>query len=536
MWWFPNRGDIVALSERYAAAGATRYADRAGALRTATHDRNFVRPHDHAPHRVLAITTVTRLPRWSHVIAFAAACSLAAPSVVRSQQVGAAPTPIDWRALGDEAVQTLAAYVRINTTNPPGNEIDGLRFLQQVLERNGIQAEIVDTETAALGSRRGNLYARLRGSGRKKAIALVSHVDVVPASPHFWSVDPFAGETKDGYLWGRGALDMKGEGIVHLMAMIALKRSRVPLDRDIVFIANSDEELGSTGAATFVRRHADLLRDVEFLLTEGGDNEVLNGQVKYFGIGVSEKRTFWQRLTVHGVPSHASRPTKQNPVPRLVAALDRIAHFETPLHVTPGVERYFHDIAGEYDGVYRSWMLDIRTALKDPRARGWITDNVYWNAILRNTISITALSASDKTNVIPPEATADLDIRLLPDADPDAFLAALQRVIADTAVHVTPLLTPKPAFESPINTDLFRAIERAAHERVPGALVTTPMLTGATDRPIYRAVGIITYGFDPFLVESADAQRGVHGNDERVSLENVGAGVRYLYDVLRYAQ
>jgi acetylornithine deacetylase/succinyl-diaminopimelate desuccinylase-like protein len=441
---------------------------------------------------------------------------------------------INWDSLAAETVRNLSAYLAINTTNPPGNEIQAARFLQQLLARDGIEAQILDT--AELGTGRANLYARLRGSGAKRAVVLLNHMDVVPATPQFWSVDPFSGAVRDGYVWGRGALDMKGEGMMQLMAMVALKRSGVRLSRDIVFIGNADEELGGTGAMTFVRRHADLLRDVEFLMTEGGDNPVDGGTLAYYGVGVAEKRTFWQRLTVYGTPSHGSRPTKLNPVPRLVDALYRLAHYETRLHVTPGVAKYFRDIAPQYSGQQQSWLADIETALADSTARRWITDNVYWNAILRNTISLTVLSASNKTNVIPAEATAELDIRLLPDQDTTQVRADLVRVVGDTAVHWTTILPPRTPLESPIDTDLFRAIERAAHERDPDARVTTPMLTGATDRPTYRALGIVTYGFDPFKVERADTQRGVHGNNERVSVANVGFGVHYLYDVLRYAQ
>ena len=447
----------------------------------------------------------------------------------------AAQQPIDWQALADESVRILADYLKINTTNPPGNEIAGALFLKEILEREGIEATILDTAELK-PSGRANLYARLRGNGSKRAIALVHHIDVVPADVRYWTQDPFSGAIKDGFLYGRGALDMKGEGIVHLMALIALKRSGVTLTRDIVYIANTDEELSSTGAIVFVDRHPDLLRDVEFLVTEGGDNLVENGQLVYYGVGVAEKRTFWQRLTVKGIPSHGSRPTPHNPVPRLVAALDRLARYQTPLHVTPGVDKFFRDISRRYSGEQRQWLANVRVALGSPRAREWILGDVYWNAILRTTVTLTGLQGSNKTNVIPAEATADVDIRLLPDADPAAVLATLKRVVADTGVTWTTLLQPKTPLENPIDTDLFRAIERAARERDPGAMVTTPMLTGATDRPTYRKLGIITYGLDPFKVEASDAQRGVHGNDERVSLANVGFGVRYLYDILRYAQ
>ncbi len=459
----------------------------------------------------------------------ATAALAALPSLAAGQQ------PIDWNALRDETTRVLTDYLRINTTNPPGNEIATARYLQQFLAREGIEAQILDTaELQPAG--RANLYARLRGNGSKKAIALVHHMDVVPATPAYWSVPPFDGVIKDGFLYGRGAIDMKSEGIVQLMAMVALKRSGVQLNRDIVFVGNADEELGSTGAIVFTDRHPDLLKDVEYLITEGGGNKFEHGKLEYFGVGVSEKRTFWQHLTVKGTPSHGSRPTKANPVPKLVAALDRIAKWETPIHVTPGVAKYFHDIAGQYTGEQRAWMSDVATAVKDPRAVAWLTSDVYRNAALRNTISLTGLQGSNKVNVIPPEASADLDVRLLPDQDPATFLRDLERVAGDTAVHFTTILEPKAPLESPIATDFFRAIERASHDRYPGVAVTTPMLTGATDRPSYRRLGIVTYGFDPFLIETADAQRGVHGNDEQISVENIGFGVHYLYDVLRYAQ
>ena len=315
-------------------------------------------------------------------------CALVPIASLRAQQ----PTPIDWNRLRDETVRVLADYLRINTTNPPGNELQTTLYLKRILDREGIPAEILDTaELKPAG--RANLYARLKGNGTKKAIALVHHMDVVPSDAKYWSVDPFAGAIKDGYVWGRGALDMKGEGITHLMAMIALKRSGVPLNRDIVFIANADEELDGIGALTFVDRHADLLKDVEYLITEGGDNKFENGKLAYYGVGIAEKRTFWQHVTVHGTPSHGSRPTNKNPVPRLVAALDRVARFETPLHVTPGVDKYFRDISRGYPAEQRGWLADVKKGLENPKGRAWILNDVYWNAILRNTISLTGRSS-----------------------------------------------------------------------------------------------------------------------------------------------
>ena len=451
------------------------------------------------------------------------------------QHLPAQQRPINWDSLTAEAIRTLSSYLQINTTNPPGNELAAARWLKGILDREGIEAKILDT--AELGANRANLYARLRGNGSKKAIALVHHLDVVPAAPSSWSVDPFSGVVKDGYVWGRGAIDMKSNGVAQLMAMIALKRSGAALNRDIVFIGNADEELGSLGGIIFVQKHPDLLRDVEYLITEGADNVLDSaGKVVYFSVGVSEKRTFWQRLTVNGVPSHGSRPTPQNPVPKLVTALYKISQWQTPLHVTPGVDKFFRDIARTYPQPQRGWLSNVRIALDNPRARAWILSDVRWNAILRNTISLTGLTGSDKTNVIPGVATAEIDIRLLPDQDTTQFRETLKRIIGDTAVHLTHLANTKPPLESPIDTDLFRAIERAAHDREPSAFVTTPMETAATDRPTYRKLGIVTYGFSPFKIPRVEIQRGMHGNDERISVENVGYGLRFFYDILRYVQ
>lgn len=442
---------------------------------------------------------------------------------------------VNWDSLTAESLRTLSSYLQINTTNPPGNELSAAKFLKAILDREGIEAQVLDT--AELGANRANLYARLRGNGTKKAIALVHHMDVVPATPSSWSVDPFSGVIKDGYIWGRGAIDMKSNGVAQLMAMIAIKRSGVPLNRDIVFIGNADEELGSLGGIIFAQRHADLLKDVEYLMTEGADNVLdSSGKVVYFAVGVSEKRTFWQRLTVNGVPSHGSRPTPQNPVPKLVSALYKISQWQTPLHVTAGVDKFFRDIARTYPQPQRGWLSNVRVALENPRAREWILSDVTWIASLRNTISLTGLTGSSKTNVIPGVATAELDIRLLPDQDTTEFRETLKRIIGDTAVHLTHLANTKPPLESPIDTDLFRAIERAAHDREPSAFVTTPMETAATDRPTYRKLGIVTYGFSPFNIPRAEIQRGMHGNDERLSVENVGYGLRFYYDILRYVQ
>ena len=450
-----------------------------------------------------------------------------------AQQSPAPPTPrpasqavraIDAAALRDEATRLLSEYLRVDTTNPPGNELAAAHFLQGVLAKEGIEARILDS--AELGPGRANLYARLRGDGSKKGIALVHHMDVVPVFRDQWTVDPFAGVVKDGYVWGRGALDDKGQGVVHLMTMIALKRAGVPLTRDLVFVANADEESDGTGAITFAKRHADLLEDVEFIVTEGGGSRVERGKVKWFGVGVAEKRPYWVRLTVKGTTGHASIPTTDNPVPRLAAAVARLGAWETPVRVIPAVDRFFKAQAATERGEQRAWLLDAAAALRTPRGRAWLLGDPSRSALLRNTVTPTVFTGSPKTNVVPPSASAEVDIRLLPDEDTAHFARELRRVIADTAVHVEVLPGVTPEYSAPLGTALVQAVERVVGELVPGVPVATPLAAGASDRPTYSQLGIATYGVDPFLVEYEEERRGYHGNDERVSVANLEFGVK----------
>lgn len=435
----------------------------------------------------------------------------------------------EWRAVGAEAAELLSQYLRINTTNPPGDEIHAARWLAAVLAREGVDARVFEPRPG-----KANLYARLAGDGSARPLILLNHMDVVLASPEYWQVDPFGGVITDGYVWGRGALDMKGEGIVQLMAMILLKRAGVPLKRDVVFLATADEEIGAgVGVQWFVERHADLIRDAEFLINEGGTIRAdANGRVEYYGIGTTEKSPFWLELSARGTPGHGSRPTPDNPVHRLVHALARVAAYQTPFVVTPTVDRYFRDLATvETDSARRRWFSDVRAALRDSAAVRAITADLTYNALLRNTISITGLKGSDKTNVIPPVATAVVDVRLLPGQDPDAFLTELTRVVGDTAVTIRPQSPSWGATESPVDTELYRAIVAAARARHPEALVTTPLLTGFTDSHYFRRLGIVSYGISPFPLTVAESQ-GVHGNNERVSLVALTFGVRFLFDIV----
>ncbi len=448
--------------------------------------------------------------------------------------VAAQDADFNWPALQEEGAHLLSQYLQVNSSNPPGHEILTARWLQETLAREGIEGQILDT--TEIGPGRANFYARLRGNGKKRAIALVHHMDVVPVTREQWTVDPFAGEIRDGYVWGRGAIDMKGHGIIQLMAMIAIKRAGIMLDRDIVFIGNADEESGGLGAITFVQRHPDLLKDVEYLLTEGADTRVEDGRVRWFGIDVGEKRPYWTRMVATGKTSHGSVPIEdQNPVSRLARALARVVAWETPVRLTPAVERFFQAMSKDQTGEGKRWLADPRTALKSPAGRAWLLREPERNALLRNTISPTVLTGSNKTNTIPQRASAELDIRLLPDQDPLAFRRELTQVIDDSLIRLEEIAPITPPYDAPLDTELFRTIERVAGELLPGVPVATPVSPGASDRPTYSQTGIICYGLDPYLIPIEENRSEVHGNDERLSVANLGWGVKFYVRLLQEA-
>jgi acetylornithine deacetylase/succinyl-diaminopimelate desuccinylase-like protein len=454
-------------------------------------------------------------------------------AVVLAQVVPSFSPPLaagdpDWNRAGTEAVELLAEYLRIDTTNPPGNEIRAADYFARLLKKEGIEYQIFESAPG-----RGSLYARLRGNGRKRPLILLNHTDVVAAERSFWTTDPFSGQIRDGYLYGRGALDMKSLGAVQLMVMMLLKRSGVSLDRDLIFLATADEEAGGRqGAGWFVRNKADLIRDAEFLINEGSSNLVFGGRVVYYGIGATEKTPCWLKLTVKGTAGHGSVPQSNSAPSRLVRALGKIEAYETPLKVTPAVARYYKSLADiQPDLELRRAYSDIEAALRDPKLRSLVMSRAENSAMLRNTIQPTVVSIGSKTNVIAPIATAEIDCRLLPGERPEDFVAEIKRVIDDPGIEVETLLA-FGATESPVDTDLYRAITGVVRAEDPGARFVPTVLAGFTDSHFFRELGIVCYGFSPFLVPVSDFS-GVHGNDERIQVESVKNGTRLLYQIVR---
>jgi acetylornithine deacetylase/succinyl-diaminopimelate desuccinylase-like protein len=357
-------------------------------------------------------------------------------------------------------------------------------------------------------------------------------MDVVTAEPASWEVDPFSAVVRNGYIYGRGALDMKNEGLLHLMTMILLKREGPPLSRDVIFLGTADEEVDDEGSLWMIANKSDLFKNAEYLLTEGGDNLLENGEVKIVGVDVAEKAPFWLRLTATGLPGHGSRPVADSATNRLIRAMSRILDWETPVKLLPAVEKYFKDIAPLQSEPLRAQFANIRESLKDPAFVKSLTSQREYNFLLRNTISITMLSGSKQTNVIPNAATCNIDVRLLPGESPEEFLKALTAVIADPTIKIDHVNRFKPPNSSSVDTELFSLIARRTKEKHPSAVITTKMLSGYTESQLYRQLGIIAYGWAPFYTTPEDDE-GVHGNNERISVTNIRQGTREFYEVVR---
>ncbi len=434
---------------------------------------------------------------------------------------------IDWSRYQDMAVDLMQQYLRVNTSNPPGNELEAARFFKKIFDQHGIENEIFEYKPG-----RANIIARLKGNGSKRPIILLSHMDVVTAEPAAWEVDPFSGVIKNGYIYGRGALDMKNEGLLHLMTMILLKQEGPSLSRDVIFLGTADEEVDDEGSLWMIANKAPLFKDAEYLLTEGGDNLLENGSVKIVGVDVAEKAPFWLRLTATGLPGHGSRPVADSASNRLIRAMNRILDWETPIKLLPAVEQYFKDVAPLQQEPLRSQFANIRESLNNPSFAKSLASQREYNFLLRNTISITMLSGSKQTNVIPNTATCNLDVRLLPGESPEDFLKALRTVIADPSIKIENVNRFKPPNSSAINTELFSLIARKTKENHPGAVITTKMLSGYTESQLYRQLGIVAYGWAPIYTTPEDDE-GVHGNNERISVDNVRRGTREFYEVVK---
>ena len=426
---------------------------------------------------------------------------------------------IDWDGAFEEALGILQEYLRIDTSNPPGRERLACDFLGEILEREGIEYELFDA-----GDERVSLRAVLSGDGSKEPLMLLNHTDVVPVEREYWDEEPFAGLIRNGEIWGRGTLDMKGLGVAELLTVLLLKRSGLPLARDIVFLAVADEEAGGTlGIEWLERLHPEALV-AEYVINEGGGGttELFGVKRPVFTVTTGEKGPLWLRLVAEGRAGHGSVPHDDNALDRLVRALGRLQEWEREPQLSSALEEYFERL--ERAGIYRGG-----TTIEDLQATA--ASDVRVRALLTNTISATTASAGIKHNVIPGRAEATIDCRLLPGVDADAFEAELARVIDDPKVRIERVFAGS-SDTSTHDTELFATIESVVRELVEDAVVTPGVTAGFTDSRVFRNQGVVAYGFSGGLTPP-NLARTVHGHNERMTLDSFRLSCQMIYEVTR---
>ncbi len=452
----------------------------------------------------------------------AQAPSTAMPAVQSTQ------SPVgDTTALAKEAEGWLAALIRIDTTNPPGNEQAAAKYIAGILTKEGFTPELLD-----LTPGRSALVARLRSAAMpdpSRALLLVAHMDVVGVDKSKWTVDPFGAVIKDGYMYGRGSIDDKGMLAANLAAFIALKRSNARVNRDVIFLATADEEQGGDASIKMlIAKYWDKFA-AGFAINEGGRVVLNNGKVQYVAVQASEKVPVNVAVIARGPSGHGSVPTKDNAVLHLAAAVAKIGAYIAPLHYTAIVRRYFEQLAPLEDDELAKWIRSLDTPDRGEHAQRVISEtNPLWNSMLRDTIAPTMLTAGVRANVIPSEARAMLNVRLLPGDTIDVLVGELTKLVNDPQIRFevqsdAGLAAPPSSLES----DFYATITKAATQEFSGAPVLPFMSAGATDSAQLRLHNVQAYGVSPFPMTDADSRR-MHADDERIPLASFDKGVAFL--------
>ena len=430
----------------------------------------------------------------------------------------------DFKAALAETVEILSGFIKVDTSNPPGNETKGALYLKTFFDRQGIPSEILELEPG-----RGNIVARLKGNGSKKPLLLMGHIDVVGVERDKWTVDPFGAVIKDGYIYGRGAADDKGMTSVCLEIMLLLHRLKVPLDRDVIFLAESGEESSTyVGIDFMVKQHWDKIA-CEFALNEGGRIFQKSNRVQYVGVATTEKVPRPILLSARGTSGHGSQPRMDNAIVRLAAAVGKFATWQPPMRLNDTTRAFFQRLAL----ISPPEEAFLFTHLEDAALGSMVQEKLratsaLYNSMLRTSISPTIFKAGFRNNVIPGDALATLDVRALPDEDMTNFVQTLRVLINDPAVEVVPGGGGRPATPpSRLDTEMFAALERAQKTVFPEAVTLPMMLTGATDSAQLRAKGVQAYGVGSVVSEGETTR--VHGNDERLAIAGLGRFLEFLY-------
>lgn len=431
----------------------------------------------------------------------------------------------------DDAVACLRALLRFDTTNPPGNERPAVGYIAGVLRQAGIEPRIFEP-----APRRANLVARIAGDGTLPPLLLTSHLDTVPADGARWSHPPFAAHEADGFIWGRGAIDMKGMTAFELATLLALKRSGLRLRRDVIFLALADEEDGMTWGSRWMVEHQPDLISAEFALNEVGGFSAMVGRKRIYPVGVAEKGVCWLRLTAKGESGHGALPPSPNAVAVLTAAVDRLAKANLGSHVGPVSQAFIEQlavVAGKPRSLLLRGLLNratretaLRLISRLDREQG-----AAFRAMLHDTVTPTGLRAGDRPNVVPGTAEAILDGRVLPGTAREAFLARVRRV-AGPGINVEVLTWGDPT-ETDINSTVLDAIRSVAARLDPGASVLPWLNAGFTDASQLSRLGIKTFGYYPLLLPPGTRFSTLfHGDDERVPVDGYRFGFRLFLETV----
>ncbi len=431
---------------------------------------------------------------------------------------------VDWQAAYAEALEIFVRYLRIPSVNPPGDEAPAARFIGSLIEAAGVECEYIET-----APNREVVAARLRGDGSKRPLMLANHLDVVPVEADFWEMPPFEGIVRDGFVYGRGAVDMKGAGVMQLITFLLLARQKAPLKRDLVFCGVPDEEAGGSFGMKWLCDHRPDIVDVEYELNEGGMGigEFLGKPARIIPVATSEKKLCGLKLRAVGKPGHGSRPHRDNSAVHLARAIVKLADWERPLQFTPMTLEYARRlVAAGY--------------IPDPGPGGSIeailpaivADHPALKAMFINTLNVTTVHAGTKINVIPALSEATLDRWLLPGEDPEAWRQLVIDCIDDPRIEVQFANFRGDTRDCDWDTELFQVIQQVVSEAMEDAVVLPTMTVGGTDNRFLRDRGIPAYGFIPVLL-SAEEAAGFHGNNEKLSIENLNPGCELTYEVVR---
>ncbi|MFB3889588.1 MAG: M20/M25/M40 family metallo-hydrolase [Candidatus Bathyarchaeia archaeon] len=439
----------------------------------------------------------------------------------------------------EETTRLLSQLIRIDTTNPPGNETQAAGLLAEELGREGIGYDIYESTP-----QRGSIIARLKGTGEKPRVLLLSHLDVVPAQAAEWAVNPFSGAVKDGFVWGRGALDMKGMTAIEVMTLKLLKREGVKLKGDVILAATADEEMGGLGGADYLLRAHPEKIFAEYVLNEGGGSAIPLSGRNLFTVSSAEKGLLWFRVRARGVSGHGSMPeTADNAVLRMNRVVERLGNYRRKPVLVPAMRQFLNEVAAAEAGVREP----VARMLADPEASDKVLEELEGSAVvvadevrprIRMSITPTMIRGGVKENVIPSECEAVFDCRVLPGQTTSEAMALVRELLRDVGLERLSFETiqVQEASESSVDTPLFRAIEDSLRLFEPNCGVAPILMAGGTDSRFFRRMGSVCYGFHPMRSETqlgAKLTRREHGVDERISVENLVFGVSVLYEAVK---